>query len=407
MAIYQYRAADHAGKIIEGAIEADGQQRVVAKLHEMGLIPLRVAEPGAAASRTLAAKLPIIRRDRVHPKQLLHFTQELSTLLAAGLPLDRSLSILAQLAESEKFRKVVAQLLEGVRAGRSLSAAMAEHPQVFPKLYVNMVRAGESGGVLESVLKHLTEYLQRSVALREELKAVLTYPVVVMLVAGVSLTTLFLFVIPKFALLFEDVYAGLPLLTKALLGFSSLLSRFGWLALVVLLAVGAAVALHARSAEGRMRWDRLRLNFWLVGDLVRKLEVARFSRTLSALLHGGVPLLDALGTVQGVVTNGLIARAIQQVQTRVREGKGMARPLSESGIFPPLALHMIAVGEETGRMEVMLSNVADHYEEEVRRAVQRLTSLLEPALILAMAVVIGVVVLSMLLAILTLYDLPM
>ena len=406
MALFQYRATDHSGKVIEGIIEAKAEQGVVSRLHEMGLIPIRIAPPGEARARTVPAPWMLFSRKRVSQEQLLHFTQELTTLVGAGLPLDRSLSVLANLVETEDFKKIVRSLLEAVRAGKSLAVAMAEHPDAFPKLYVNMIRAGEAGGILESVLRHLAEYLERSLSLKEDLKSALTYPVLLATVAGLSLIVLFIYVIPRFSLIFKDVNQALPWMTRLLIDFSTGLSHYGWVVLFLTIIGIATGVFYIRTPEGRLKWDHWCLSVWVLGDLVRKLEVARFARTLAALLKGGVPLLEALATVQGVAGNLLLARAIAQVQNRVREGKGMVGPLTESGVFPELALGMIAVGEETGRLETMLVNVADHYDQEVKRTTKRLTSLLEPALILGMGLVVGVVVISMLMAIFSIHDLP-
>jgi type II secretion system protein F len=405
MAFFQYRAADHAGKIVEGIMEAEAEQSVVSRLHEMGCIPIRIAAPGDRVTGA-PARLPLFKRQKVSQHQLLQFTQELSALLAAGLPLDRSLSILGALIEGEEFTKVMRTLLEAVRAGKSLGASMGEHPEVFPKLYVNMIRAGEAGGILDAALRYLAEYLERSLALKEDIKSALIYPVILAAAAGVSLIVLFIYVIPRFALIFKDVGQALPWITRIIINFSEALTEYGWLILVLVVAALLGGVFYLRSPEARSEWDRLCLRVWLLEDLVRKFETARFARTLSALLKGGVPLLQALGTVQGVVGNRLLARAIGQVQVRVREGKGMARPLGESGLFPPLALNMIAVGEETGRLESMLTEVAEHYDQEVKRTAKRLTSLLEPALILGMGLIIGLVVVSMLLAIFSINDLP-
>jgi len=406
MAFFQYRAADHAGKVIEGVMEAEAEKGVVVRLHEMGCIPLSIALPGDRLATASHRRLPVIPRRKVSQQQLLQFTQELGTLLAAGLPLDRSLSVLANMIEGEEFAKVMRLTLEAVRAGKSLAAAMGEHPDVFPKLYVNMIRAGEAGGILEGVLHYLAEYLERSLALKEDIKSALMYPVILAAAAGLSLIVLFVYVIPRFALIFKDVGQALPWITKVVIDFSQALAEYGWMILLLLIAGSIAGAFYLRSPEGRTGLDRFWLRAWLLGDLVRKFETARFARTLSALLKGGVPLLEALGTVQGVIGNRLLARAIGQVQVRVREGKGMARPLGESGLFPTLALSMIAVGEETGKLESMLAEVAEHYDQEVKRTTKRLTVLLEPALILGMGLVIGVVVVSMLLAVFSLNDLP-
>jgi type II secretion system protein F len=406
MAFFQYRAADQAGKVVEGVMEADAEQNVILRLREMGCIPLRIALPSERAVGAARHQLTLPSRRKISQQQLLQFTRELGTLLAAGLPLDRSLSILGGLIEGGEFSKILRSLVEAVRAGKSLAASMGEHPDVFPKIYTNMIRAGEAGGILESVLRYLAEYLESTLALKEDIKSALIYPAILGSAAGVSLIVLFLFVIPKFATIFRENGRALPLITKIVIDFSQILAQYGWIILALVCAAVAGVFSYVRSAEGRSEWDRLSLRLWLLGDLVRKFETARFSRTLAALLKGGVPLLEALGTVQGVLGNRLLSRAISQVQVRVREGKGMARPLSESGLFPALALNMIAVGEETGKLDSMLAEVANYYDQEVKRATKRLTSLLEPMLILGMGLIIGIVVISMLLAIFSINDLP-
>ena len=405
MAFFQYRAADQAGKVVEGVMEADAENSVVARLREMGCIPLRIAMPSERAI-SATRQQPLFARHRVSQQQLLQFTRELGTLLSAGLPLDRSLSILGGLFEGSELSKILRSLVEAVRAGKSLAVSMGEHPDVFPRIYVNMIRAGEAGGILESALRYLTEYLENTMSLKEDVKSALIYPMILASFAGLSLTVLFIFVIPKFAVIFRDNSKAIPWLTKMVIGFSQLLTEYGWLILLVIVGSCVGLLFYIRSPEGRGEWDRLCLRAWLLGDLVRKFETARFARTLSALIKGGVPLLDALGTVQGVVSNRLLVRAIGQVQVRVREGKGMARPLSESGLFPALALNMIAVGEETGKLDGLLAEVANYYDQEVKRSTKRLTSLLEPVLILGMGLIIAVVVISMLLAIFSINDLP-
>jgi general secretion pathway protein F len=406
MAFYQYRAADHAGKIIEGVMEADAEQSVIARLREMGCVPLRIALPGERAIGGARSPLGLFGKRRVNQQQLLQFTRELATLLSAGLPLDRSLSILGNLIEGAEMSKVLRALVEAVRAGKSLAAAMGEHPDVFPRIYVNMIRAGETGGIMEGVLRHLTEYMEGTLALKEDIKSALIYPAFLAAASGASLLVLFLFVIPKFALIFHDNRKALPWITTAVIEFSQMLSQYGWVILLAGLAAVLGGIFYVRSPEGRAEWDRLSLRAPLFGELVRKFETARFSRTLGALLRGGVPMLEALGTVQGVLGNRLLARAVSQVQVRVREGKGMARPLSESGLFPPLALNMIAVGEETGKLDGMLAEVAAYYDQEVKRTTKKLTALLEPALIVGMGLVIALVVISMLLAIFSINEIP-
>ena len=388
-------------------MEADAERSVILRLREMGCVPLRIAVPSERAIGAPRQQVPLFTKRKVNQQQLLQFTRELGALLAAGLPLDRSLSILGGMVEGGELSKIVRSLVEAVRAGKSLAVSMGEHPEVFPKIYVNMIRAGEAGGILESVLRYLTEYMESTLALKEDIKSALIYPLILATAAGISLIVLFVFVIPKFAAIFRDNGKALPWITKVVIGFSQFLAEYGWILLVVLCAAIVGALFYVRSAEGRSEWDRLSLRSPLIGDLLRKFETARFSRTLAALLKGGVPLLDALGTVQGVIGNRLLARAISQVQARVREGKGMARPLGDSGLFPPLALNMIAVGEETGKLESMLAEVAGYYDQEVKRSTKRMMALLEPVLILAMGLIIGIVVISMLLAIFSINDLSL
>ena len=388
-------------------MEADAERSVILRLREMGCVPLRIAVPSERAIGAPRQQVPLFTKRKVNQQQLLQFTRELGALLAAGLPLDRSLSILGGMVEGGELSKIVRSLVEAVRAGKSLAVSMGEHPDVFPKIYVNMIRAGEAGGILESVLRYLTEYMESTLALKEDIKSALIYPLILATAAGISLIVLFVFVIPKFAAIFRDNGKALPWITKVVIGFSQFLAEYGGILLVVLCAAVVGALFYVRSAEGRSEWDRLSLRSPLIGDLLRKFETARFSRTLAALLKGGVPLLDALGTVQGVIGNRLLARAISQVQARVREGKGMARPLGDSGLFPPLALNMIAVGEETGKLESMLAEVAGYYDQEVKRSTKRMMALLEPVLILAMGLIIGIVVISMLLAIFSINDLSL
>ena len=310
MAFFQYRAADQAGKIVEGVMEAVVEQSVVSRLHEMGCIPLRIALPGDGAGSSASLRLALLRRRKISQQQLLQFTQELSTLLAAGLPLDRSLSILGALIEEKEFSAVLKTTLEAVRAGKSLAASMGEHPEIFPKLYVNMIRAGEAGGILESVLRYLAEYLESSQSLKEDVKSALIYPMILAAAAGLSLIILFIYVIPRFSVIFKDVGKALPWITQVVIGVSQALTQYGWIALLLVIFAAVGGVYYVRTPEGRAETDSLLLRAWLLGDLIRKFETARFARTLSALLKGGVPLLDALGTVQGVVGNRLLALAL-------------------------------------------------------------------------------------------------
>lgn len=409
MAQFRYRATDHEGRIVEGTIDAGEVGVVVARLHDRGLIPLRIgASESDASTRSFGFNLPRLTvRSGVSKRELLVFTQEFSTLLTAGLPLDRSLASLAGVSDNPVLRDAVTNVLQAVQGGKGLGEAMGSHPKVFPPIYVNMVRAGEAGGFLEQVLERLSEYLERGQQVRDELVSAMMYPLFVTAVMGMSMTFLLVFVVPKFTDLFATSGRAMPLPTQVLLGLSNFLARYGWLLLA--LVGGAAVTLRrwVHTPRGRLAWDHWRLRVAVLGDLVRKAEVATMARTLGTLLRSGVPMLQALGIVRQIVDNQVISRAIGEVEVGAREGAGVAAPLARTGVLPPLALQMISVGEETGRLEDMLLGAADHLEKDVRNRIQRLVSLVEPAMILVMGVGIGFVVVSMLLGIFSVYDLPL
>jgi general secretion pathway protein F len=411
MGQFQYRATDTQGKIVEGTIEAAEVGVVVARLHDRGLIPLRIGEgvEAARAAWRLPGGLPSLSLGRrgVSTRELLVLTQELSTLLAAGLPLDRSLASLAELSENPVLRTAVTEVLHAVQGGKSLAEALAQHPKVFPALYVNMVRAGEIGGFLDQVLQRLAEYLERAQTLRDDLRSALTYPLLLTGVMGFSMVFLLTYVLPRFTDLFAGSGRALPLPTQLLLGVSALLTDYWWALLLGTAAAVLGVRYYIATPRGRFVWDQWRLRILVLGDLMRKVEVAGLARTLGTLLRSGVPMLQALGIVREVIGNQVIARAITEVEVGAREGAGIAAPLGRTGVLPSLALQMITVGEETGRLDEMLIAVAEHLDKEVRNRIKRLVSLLEPVLILVTGLGIGFVVVSMLMAIFSVYDLPL
>ena len=408
MAQFQYRAADGDGKILEGTIEAGEASSAVARLQDRGLVPLRVAEAGAKRTGLASISLPTLSLARgVRTRDLLIFTHEMSTLLASGLPLDRSLSILSELSERAEMKRVVGDVLQSVQRGKSLAEALAAHPKVFPPLYINMVKAGEIGGVLDSVLLRLTDYLERADELRDEVRSAMIYPVILTLVAMGSVTILLTYVLPKFATIFSQAGQALPFSTRILLGMSDAMRSYWWAMILVMVAAGFGATHWTRTPAGRLQWDSIKLRIVLVGDLLRKLAVARFARTLGTLLRSGVPMLQALDIVKDVTGNVVIGQAIEEVKVGVRGGSGVAGPLSHTAAFPPLALQMISVGEETGKLDEMLVQVADYFDKEVRQQVKRLTSLLEPALLLVGGVVVAFVVLSMFSAIFSINNMPL
>lgn len=412
MAQFQYRAADPEGKVVEGTMEAAEAALVVARLQDRGLIPIRIGTAGprrpaaAGASRRLAMPaLPGLRRGP-GSRELLVVTQELSTLLGAGLPLDRSLATLVELADNAELKTILGEVLASVRGGKSLAEALGQH-RFFPPLYVNMVRAGEVGGFLEQVMQRLLEYLERAQALRDEARSALAYPIVLTGAMGLSMLVLLTYVLPKFTALFADLGRTLPLSARLVMGISEAIRGYWWVGVLVLVVGSIAFRRWLGTPRGRWAFDQWKLRVAVVGPVLRKMEAAKIARTLGTLLRSGVPMIQALGIVKEIAGNQVVGRALGEVEVGVREGSGVAEPLARSGAFPPLAIQMIAVGEETGKLDEMLIRVAEYFDREVRVRVQQLTRLLEPVLILVMGVAVGFVVVSMLSAIFSVNDLPL
>jgi general secretion pathway protein F len=409
LAQFQYRAVDPEGKVVEGTIEAPEVPIVVGRLHDRGLIPITIASGDGArprAARIALPSLPVIGRARVRGRDLLIMTQELSVLVSSGLPLDRSLATLAELADNTELKRILTEVLHAVQGGKSLAEALSQH-RAFPPLYVNMVRAGELGGFLEIVLARLAEYLERSEELRSDVISAATYPILLVCAMSMSLLVLLLWVMPKFSALFSDMGHALPLGARVVLGVSDFIRGYWYIVLGMPVLAYWGFRYSVRTPRGRYAWDQWKLRILVLGKLLRKLEVARLTRTLGTLLKSGVPLLQALGTVKEIAANQVIARALGEVEVGVREGAGISDPLARSGVFPPLAIQMISVGEETGKLDELLMRVADHFDREVRVAITQFTRLLEPALILVMGIGIGFIVISMLSAIFSVNDLPM
>lgn len=404
MAQFQYRATDVQGKIVEGSMEAGEERSVVQRLQERGLIPIRIGSGSTSVRPTRVLSLPSFGRNTVRTKDLLIFTRELSTLLGAGMPLDRSLTTLTQLAQTAVLKRITAEVLEAVRGGSSLAEALEQHPDAFPPLYVNMVKAGEIGGVLDDVLARLVDYLASVQELRDEVRSAMTYPILLVGVGGVSIIILLVYVLPKFATMFADLGQALPLSTRMMLGISDAFSSPWILPGIAAFVLGVWAFWRWLKANHRYALDVFRLRVPLLGSLLRRMEVARFGRTLGTLLRSGVPVLQALDIVQAVAGNQVISRAVSEVQVGVREGAGMSGPLGRTGAFPDLALQMIAVGEDTGKLDEMLISIADYFDREVRNEVKRLTGLLEPIMILVMGGVVGFMVISMLMAVFSIND---
>jgi general secretion pathway protein F len=397
MGVFSYRATTTDGAIVEGVIEAADERDAVNRLKNSGVIPLKVTTPREGLGKKFLPKSS--RGD------ILTFTTELAALLTAGLPLDRSLNILSDISESGEMKDIIKSVLKSIREGSSFSDALSRHPRVFPKLYVNMIRAGEAGGVLDVVLDKLNEFLESSRELKDHVFSAMIYPVILLLTGGFSIIVLLVYVLPKFSTIFSEMHVELPLSTQIIINVSNALSTYWWVLLAC--AVGAWVLFrnYTRSEAGRYSWDSFKLK--LVGEVIRKIETARFTRTLGTLLKSGVPLLQALHNSKDVISNQVIALAIDGVSKGAKEGKGIAAPLANAAVFPPLALSMIKVGEETGQLDTMLLKVATTYEKSLKVSIKRFVSFVEPAMILAMGVIIGFIVVSMLMAIFSITNLPM
>ena len=372
-------------------------------LHQLGYIPIRIiSTQEKRASFRLSSFLP----KRVGVKNLLTFTQEFSILISAGLPLDRSLGILGTLTENERLGETVKDVLKRIEGGNSLAEALGNHPRIFPKLYVNMVKAGESGGFLEVILSRLAQYLQSTKEIRDYLVSVMIYPLILTIVSGVSITILVTFVIPRFAKIFSDMGQAIPLSTQIMMSISHSVKSYWWIGIGIIAMIYLGLRIYKQDEERRLRWDQFKLGWIAVGDLIKKVEVARFSRTLGTLLQSGVSILPALNLVKEISQNRAISRSIGHVHDRLREGKAISKSLEEVEVFPPLAVHMIGVGEETGKLDEMLIKIAEAYEENVRTTIKRFVSLLEPLIILVMGALVGFIVISMLLAIFSINEIP-
>lgn len=399
MPIFSYRATTLEGAIQEGVIEATDEKSAIEKLKNTGFIPLKIVAPHEGI-KGIKSRL----RLKSTKSDLLTFTTELSALLGAGLPLDRSLNILAGISESSEMKKIIQAVLKSIREGSSFSDALQKHPRVFPRLYINMIRAGEAGGVLDVVLNKLNEFLESSKELRDHISSVMIYPAILIVTGGASIIILLTYVLPKFSVIFEELGGALPLPTQILLTFSNTLKDYWWIILSFIIGGWILFKNYIKSDAGRYKWDSLKLK--LMGDIIRKLETARFCRTLGTLLKSGVPLLQGLNNAKDVINNQVIASTIDSVSAGIKEGKGIAVPLSQANVFPPLALSMIKVGEETGQLDTMLIRAATTYEKSLNVSIKKFVTLLEPVMILSMGLIIGFIIISMLLAIFSITELP-
>ena len=397
MPSYSCRSMNRDGSISEDVIEARNEHEVELLLKNKNVVPLRIREVkhgfGKEPFSFQSAKgdLPV-------------FTTELYTLMSAGLPLDRSLNILLDITRNKKMKDVIFDILKSIREGGTFSDALHKHPNVFSTLYINMIRAGEISGAMAMVLEKLIEFLESSEELKNHIFSAMIYPVILVITGILSILVMVTVVLPKFTQIFADLGTQLPVSTQILVGFSHILLSYWWLILLILAILWLAVRASIKTEKGRYHWDKLKLK--VMGDVILKLETARFCRTLGALLRSGVPLLQAVKNAKDIIGNFVVSSALDRVTKEIKEGKGIAKPLSDANIFPELAMSMIRVGEETGQLDVMLIKVANTYEKSLKNSIKRFISILEPALILGMAFITGFIVISLLMAIFSITDIP-
>ncbi len=406
MPAFHYKAVSAEGEALEGEMEARAQDAVVERLQGMGYIPIRVEEAQEGPA-TETASFAWLRSKRVSQNEIGVFTREIATLLQAGLPLDRALEILVELSENDKIRRLLLKVRDDVRGGAALSSALEAQTGVFSRFYLNMVRAGEAGGALGPVLMRITEFMERAKALKQTVASALIYPTILVVVSVISVMMLLVFVVPQFSQMFEQSGKTLPVSTQIVIAAGDFLRHEWWMLLLGLALAYVLMRQQMRNPASRYRWDGWFLRMPLFGDLVAKIEVARFSRSLGTLLGNGVTLLNALFIIKETLGNSVMAQGLDGVATQLKEGLGLGKPMMETGLFPKLAVHMVMVGEETGQLEEMLLRVADVYDNEVQTAVKRMLSLMEPVLILGLGLVIGAIIMSILLAILSVNDLAL
>ncbi|MEX0833195.1 MAG: type II secretion system F family protein [Actinomycetota bacterium] len=387
---FAYKARDPQGKVVTGELQADNEALVVQRLREMAYVPMEVTKKTAGLQRELT-----LRPGKVKLKVMSVFSRQFATMVNSGLPILRALAILSEQTESTELSKRLIEVRLDVEQGASLSAAMAKHPKIFDNLYISMIKAGETGGVLDSVLLRLADQIEKEVSLRQRIKSAMTYPVVVLAMVSLILIAMLVFIVPQFEGIYEDLGGQLPLPTRLLLSVSKILRTYWYMAALATFAAVYALRRYKKTESGREVLDRIKLRIPVFGPLFRKTALSRFASTLGTLLRSGVPILQALEITAETVNNKVLSNAVSDVQTSVREGESIAKPLSTHPVFPPMVVQMLAVGEETGAVDTMLEKVASFYDDEVTAAVDSLTSLIEPLMIAVIGGAVGMAVVAL------------
>jgi len=423
---FNYVAMDSRGKEQKGVLEVGSQNEAISRLKEMGYFPTKVVEAEKTKekekadkkAKAPAAKGPQSRKKggfnitipglggKVKTKNLTTFTRQLATLVDAGLPLLRGLRVLERQERNPVLRNIVVDLATAIEGGSTFSEALAQHPKVFNRLYINMVKAGELGGVLEVVLNRLSEFMEKAQKIKGKVVAAMFYPAAVMFVAATILTVLMVFVVPKFEAIFKDMLEGqdMPAFTNFILGISRAIAQHFIVSFLSIVGVVILLVLFVKTKFGRRLFDRLKLNFPVLGPVINKVAISRFTRTLGTLVSSGVPILQALTIVKETSGNVVIGEAVSMIHESVKEGETITAPLEAANVFPPMVVSMVDVGEQTGALPEMLMKIADTYDDEVDNAVAAMTSLLEPIMIVFLAIVVGSIVIALFLPLITLID---
>ncbi|BDC50993.1 type II secretion system protein F [Bryobacterales bacterium F-183] len=403
MTTFHFKAVAADGKPRAGTLTGENEKSVARELARQGLTPIYVGVEQKSGG--LSFELPKFGGGK--KKDILFFTQEIATLLNSGIPLDRALGITIELTEKKQFRDLLGEVLRTLKGGKSFADSLASHPEYFSELYINMVRAGEASGSLTVVFERLAEFEKTRDELRGYITSAMVYPALLSFVGAGSIFILMYFVVPKFAQIFEDSRMPMPTPTRILVETSYVIRSYGLLVIAALVAAFFGFRAYIRTLDGKLWWDTIRLKIPLLGVALRKAETARFARAMGTLVANTVPLVQSLGIAEKILNNKRMSGTLQAVSQGVKRGEGLAGPLRKTGEFPPLAAHLLTVGEETGKLDVMFHRMADIYETETREAIKRFTAFFEPAIILIMGVLLGTLILSMLMAISSLNEVAM
>lgn len=400
MATFFFRAVASDGKVRNGSLSGDDEKVVARELRKQGLIPVYVGS--APKGGAVELKLPAFGAKK--RRNVLFFTQELSTLLTSGIPLDRAIGITAELTEQASFRFIVLDVLRVLKSGKSLAESLATHPDYFSDLYINMVRAGEASGSLAVIFERLSEFERSRDDLRNYIISSMIYPALLTAVGLGSIFILLNFVVPRFSSIFSDSHLKIPVPTLMMLEASHIVQTYWWMAASAITVLIIGFRIYTRTVAGRLWWDGARLRIPMLGDALLKAETSRFARSMATLVANTVPLVQSLAISAATLNNKTLSGALEGVAQGVKRGEGIAAPVRKAGVFPPLVAHLLTVGEETGHLDTMFARMADIYENDTRSAIKRFTSVFEPIVILVMGVMVGTLILSMLLAITSIND---